>query len=311
MLIHVLTFSNSNKVSAVTAKELELLSAAAEKNGHSLSVIYSSDCQMKFENGPKLLIKNHEPKNIRVMISRANFLSNNPEFNGSIIRQFEAVGIPVVNSSLAVMRAKNKLRTMQVLGQKNVPTPKTYIVGNSKYVDDVILDMGSFPVILKTVTGSHGAGVSIIESKRGLKSIVEMMIKDDSAEPLMVQEYVKESKGRDIRVFIVGKKIVAAMERIACNRSEFRSNFHLGGKVKVAELSEKEKEVAFAAMNACGLEMAGVDVLRTKTGPKVLEVNSNPGLEGITLATGKDIAEEIIKYAVEKAKQHRKKTKVL
>jgi len=280
---------------------------AAEKRGHQLEIIFSEDCQMQFDHKPGLLIKNHQPKDIKVLIVRANFLSN-VEFLASIIKQFEIVKIPVINASLPVMRAKNKFRTMQVLSDKKVPMPKAYMVGNPKYIDDVISDIGAFPVILKTVTGSHGTGVSIIESKRGLKSIVEMIMKDDK-EPLIVQKYIKEAKGRDIRVFIVGKKIIGAMERIATRRGEFRSNFHLGGRVRVAEMSREEKRVAFAAVRACGLEMAGVDLLRTNDGPKVLEVNSNPGLEGITKATGRDVAGKIIEYAVRKVRAMKKKKK--
>jgi ribosomal protein S6--L-glutamate ligase len=224
------------------------------------------------------------------------------DFRQSLIRQFELAKIPLINGYLPVTKAKNKLRMMQILGQHKVPIPKTYIVNNPEYIDDVIVDMGSFPVILKTITGSHGSGVSIIESKRGLKSIIDMIIKGDDSDPVMVQEYVKESKGKDIRVFVVGKRIVGAMERIAQRRGEFRSNFHLGGRVRVAEMSTEEKRIAFKAVAACGLDIAGVDIIRTNSGPKILEVNANPGLEGITEATGRDIAGEIIKHAVKQSK---------
>ncbi len=307
MLIHVLTFSNPERVSQVTKTDLALLRESAAMQGHELKIIYARDCQVKFDKQPGLLIKNHQPNNIQIVMVRANFLNDNLELKGATIKQFELAGIPVVNNSLAVRKAKNKLMTMQALSKRNIPVPKTYIINNSEYVDDVTLDIGSFPVILKTLTGSHGSGVSIIESKRGLRSVVDMLIKDDSSDPLMIQEYIKESQGKDIRVFIVGKRIIGAMERIAGKRGEFRSNFHLGGRVRVASMSKKEKEAAFNAVNACGLEIAGVDLLRTKTGPKVLEVNANPGLEGITKATNRDVAGEMIKYAVKKAKRLSKK----
>jgi ribosomal protein S6--L-glutamate ligase len=309
MLLHLLTFSNGRRLSEATRNEIAMFQEAAQKRGHRLEVISSDDCQMQFDQKPGLLIRGSQTKDIKILIVRANFLSN-VEFLASIVKQFELAKVPVINAGLPVMRAKNKFRTMQILSDKKVPMPKAYMVGNPRYIDDVIQEIGKFPVILKTVTGSHGSGVSIIESKRGLKSIVEMIMKDDK-EPLIVQKYIKESKGRDIRVFIVGKKIIGAMERIASKRGEFRSNFHLGGRVRVAEMSKKEKKVAFAAVRACGLEIAGVDILRTNDGPQVLEVNANPGLEGITKATGRDVAGKIIEYAVRKARAIKKKKELI
>ena len=306
MNVSVLTFSNSQKLSSVTDIDMTLLREAAEKRGHNFNIIYSSDCQIKLSRAPGLIIKNFDYQNIDVLIARANFLTANVDFNGSLIRQFELVGVPVVNKSIGVMRAKNKLKTLQILSQKNIPIPKTYMVSQSQNIENIIADIGPFPVIIKSMAGSHGSGVSIVESKRGLRSIIDLIVRSNAAEPVMVQEYVKESKGKDVRVFIVGKRIVGAMERIATRRGEFRSNFHLGGRVRVATMGRKEKDVAFAAIEACGLDIAGVDLIRTKTGPKVLEVNANPGLEGITKATGRDIAGEIIRYAVRKAARRKK-----
>ncbi|MDD5043767.1 MAG: RimK family alpha-L-glutamate ligase [Patescibacteria group bacterium] len=304
MKIHVLTYSSPTNLSPVTKMDLELLDKAAREQGHVLEIIYAKDCQLKFTTRrPEILIKNQKPEDMEVLLVRANFLHYNLESYSAIIKQFQMAGIPVINNHLAVVRAKNKLRTMQALSKLKIPVPKTYVIVSSEYMDDVIKGIGTFPVILKTISGSHGSGVSIIESKRGLRSVVEMMISASGPTPFIIQEYVKEAKGKDIRVFIVGKRIIAAMERIATKRGEFRSNFHLGGRVRVASMSRKEKDVAFAAIKAVGLDIAGVDILRTKTGPKVLEVNANPGLEGITQATGRDIAGEIIKYAVKKARR--------
>jgi ribosomal protein S6--L-glutamate ligase len=304
MKIHVLVFGRPNRLGAVTVKNLDLLQAAAEKLGHEMVVIHDSECHMEFGSKPGLFIMGHKIKDIKVLIVQANIAGENLMYRSTLIRQFEDLGVTVVNKELAVMKAKNKLRTLQVLLRHKIPVPKTFVITHSEYLDEIINQIGSFPMILKSVSGSHGRGVSIVESKRGLKSVVEMLTKDASAaQPLLVQEYVKESSGKDVRVFIVGKRIVAAMERIAKRRGEFRSNFHLGGRVRVAEMTEREKRVSFDSMAACGLDFAGVDVIRTNEGPKILEVNSNPGLEGITLATGRDIAGEIIKYAVRKAKR--------
>ena len=306
MKIHVLTFGREDKLSPVTKKDLELLSQATEKLGHKLEIIYSSDCQLKFDKKPEIYIKNKKVK-IDVILNRPNFLHEHLDFRAGLIKQFEFAGVKVINTYTATMRAKNKLRTMQMLTKNKISIPKTYVLNSSEHLEDVIKDIGSFPVIIKSLAGSHGSGVSIVESKRGLKSLLDLLTNSGHSEPIMIQEYIKESSGKDIRVFIVGKRIVGAMERIATKKGEFRSNFHLGGRVRVAEMSRKEKDIAFAAIQACDLDIAGVDILRTKKGPKVLEVNSNPGLEGITEATGRDIAGEIIKYTVKKAKQHLKR----
>lgn len=306
MKIHVLTFGRENKLSPVTQKDLELLSTSAEKLDHKLEVIYAPDCQLKFNKKPEVFIKNKKVK-IDVILNRPSFLHEHLDFRAGLIKQFELAGIKVINNYTATMRAKNKLRTMQMLTKNNIPIPKTYILNSSRHIEEISEDIGSFPIIIKSLSGSHGSGVSIVESKRGLKSLLDLLTSTSNSEPIMIQEYIRESSGKDIRVFIVGKRIVGAMERIATKKGEFRSNFHLGGRVRVAEMSRKEKDVAFAAIRACGLDIAGVDILRTKTGPKVLEVNANPGLEGITQATGRDIAGEIIKYTVQKAKRHLKR----
>jgi len=303
MIIHLLIFGNPNKMFGVTRKDVEILTESATRLGHQIEIVYDHECHMIFGDKPEIMIKNHDLSKIKVLIVKANLAGRNIMYRSNVIRQFELLGVPVVNKEAGVLKAKNKLKTLQILTRKNVPVPRTYIVNHAQYIDEVVSDIGSFPVILKAVSGSHGRGVSIVESLRGLKSIIELIIKEGDPEPLIVQEYVKESKGKDVRVFMVGRKIVGAMERIATKKGEFRSNFHLGGRVKVADLSEQEKMVARSAIDACGLDFAGIDIIRTNNGPKILEVNANPGLEGITLATNRDIAGAIITYAVKKAQR--------
>ena len=286
---------------ASTQTALELLTEAARKQDHELRTICDQDCQMKFDGKAGLLIKGHPIEEISVVFVRANLGGAKLMFRRCIIHQLELVGITVINKEEAVMNAKNKVRNLQVLCEHNIPVPKTYVINNASDLDSALRDMGKFPLILKSPSGSQGKGVAIIESKRGLKSIIDMF---DPNNPLIIQKYVKESKGKDVRVFVVGNRIVGAMERVTTCRGEFRSNFHLGGKVLVTDLSDDEKTLAVAAAKACSLDVAGVDILRTKEGPKVIEVNANPGLEGITLATGKDIAGEIIQYMVSIAKAH-------
>lgn len=303
MKIHVLIFASKKNVGKITQKNIDLLRGSAEKLGHKVVVIYINECQMKFGKKPDILVQNHHFKKINAVIVKANPAARNLAFRSTFIRQFELLGVPVVNKEAPVMRAKNKIRTLQVLNMANVPVPKTYVVADAEYIDDVVDDIGTFPIILKTVSGSHGQGVTIISKKDDLRSIIDLVAHQNISEPIMLQEYVKESKGKDLRIFVVGQRIVGAMERVAQRKGEFRSNFHLGGRVKIASLTKKEKEVAVNAVKACRLDFAGVDILRTTSGPKVIEVNANPGLEGITLATGKDIPGELIKYTVRKVQR--------
>ena len=306
MKIHILTFGKRGKLSEITQKDLDLLEESAKKINHTIEVIYASECQLKFNKKPEVFINNEKIK-INIILNRPNFLHEHLDFRAGLIKQFELSGTKVINSYNAVMRAKNKLHTMQRLTKNKIPIPKTYVLRSSEHIEEIAADIGSYPIIIKSLAGSHGSGVSIIESKRGLKSLLDLLTASEGSQPIMIQEYIRESSGKDIRVFIVGKRIIGAMERIASKKGEFRSNFHLGGRVRVAEMSRKEKDVAFAAVKACGLDIAGVDILRTKNGPKVLEVNANPGLEGITKAIQRDVAGEIIKYTVKKAQQILKK----
>ncbi len=308
MILHLFILSDRSSVGQKTVRAIDILCDSAEKLGHTLKVIYANECQIKLGKKPEILVQNHELKKINVLITKANIPGNKLLFKSKLIKQFEMAGIPVINKEVGVMNAKNKIRTLQILSEAGIPIPKSYVVLDSEYIDSVVADIGKFPVILKTVSGSQGKGVSIIESKRALRSVIEMVSKEEYSGPLVIQEYIKESRGKDIRIFIVGKKIVGAMERISTKRGEFRSNFHLGGRVKIAELTKKEKDIAIAASLACKLDFSGVDILRTKSGPKVIEVNASPGLEGISKATNKDIGGEIIKFAVAKAKRaHAKK----
>ncbi|MCB9798666.1 RimK family alpha-L-glutamate ligase [Candidatus Nomurabacteria bacterium] len=302
MKIHVLVYGSAGNLSSTVRTDLSMLRDSAEKLGHEIEIIHSRDCQLKFTGKPKILVDGKPPR-AKILLVRANFLHKDLEIHASLIKQFEMSNVKVVNKHSGVIKAKNKVHTLQTLAKNGVPMPKTYVVRSADYIEDVVKDFGTYPVILKNISGSHGLGVAIVESKRGMRSIVEMLTESGGSNPLIVQEYVKESKGKDIRVFILGKRIIAAMERVATKRGEFRSNFKLGGRVRVAELTRKEKDIAFAAVAACGLDMAGVDILRTKKGPKVLEVNANPGLEGITKATGRDVAGEIIKFAAKRARR--------
>jgi len=310
MKLHLLSFMSPKTTSEAFLKSMELLNNAAEKRGHTLEVIFAKDCILSLaKNRPRVYVGNKDiTKSIRCMIVRPSFSGTNLSLHLGILKQFELAGVKLLNNHESVLYTKNKVHTLQILKDNDVPIPKTYVVRSPEHLEDVVKKDFKFPVILKTLSGLAGIGVAICESKRSLKSLIEMIVRDeDSSGPLIVQEYIRESKGRDIRIFIVGNKIVAAMERRAASRSEFRSNFSKGGNVKNVTLTLKEQRIALKAAKVCKIDISGVDLIRTRNGPQILEVNSNPGLKGISMATNKDIAGEIIAYAVRKARNGKKK----
>lgn len=269
-----------------------MLKKTAQYLGHAVRIYLAQHFQFTFDaHGPSLLYKNQRFSAPDVMIIRPYVLAD-IDLKLSIVKQLQLMKIPTVNHYLPIVRAKNKVRTLQILNDAGIPIPKTVVVSNLDYLDLAIDQIGSFPIIMKMAQGSFGNGVSILESRRSLRSMLDSLPKSI----LLIQEYVKEAKGKDIRVFVVGGKIVAAMERKA-KRGEFRANFQQGGSVALADLSEEERMLALKATKLIGLDVAGVDIIRTGEGPKVLEVNSNPGLEGITKATNINVAEYIIRFA--------------
>lgn len=296
--IGILSFKTPGKkdVDAIAIKN------AALDMGHNARIFRNVNFQFSFAPGqPNLFYKNAKFVPPDAMIIRASVLEN-VDFAVSTVKQLQLMGVPVVNHYLPIVRAKNKVRTMQILQHEGIPMPRTVAVHNIEYIDEAINRLGSFPIILKVPHGSLGVGVSIVESRRSLHSVLDMMANGMKNELIIIQEYVKEAKGKDIRVFVVGGRIIAAMERSA-KRGEFRANFHQGGSVALADLSEEEQSLALRSAKAIGLQVAGIDIIRTSEGPKVLEVNSNPGLKGITQATGVNVAYHIVKFAEKLIKQ--------
>lgn len=275
---------------------------AALASGHSARIFRNYNFQFSFDPGrPNLFYKNSVFLPPNVMVIRASVLEN-VDVEISTVKQLQLMGVPVVNHYLPIVRAKNKVRTLQILQHEGIPIPKTAVVHNVEYIDAAAKRVGKFPLILKIPNGSLGVGVSIIESRRSMRSMIDLISSNFEGNLIIVQEYVKEAKGKDIRVFIVGGKIIAAMERKA-RRGEFRANFRQGGSVALADLTEEERFIALKSAKAIGLHVAGVDIIRTADGPKILEVNSNPGLEGITQATGINVAEHIVRFAEKLVKQ--------
>lgn len=291
MRIGILSFVDSKKGLAVGTRSIV---QEAQKRGHEVKVLYTKNVGLVFGNGKTLTYRGKvlDPIDFDLIFVRPGFTAE-PSVHASIIKQFQLAGFRVVNNYLSVFRAKNKIRTLQLLNHFGLPVPKTHVLADASMLEEVSKEF-SFPVIIKTIWGTHGTGVFIAESLRSLAPIVEYLTKKEHG-PVKVQEYIKEANGKDLRVFVCGKKIVAAMERVA-KQGEFRANFHKGGSVQPAELSKEERRLAVKAANVLGLDVAGVDILRTATGPKIIEVNSNPGIEGISKATGINVAAEVVDY---------------
>lgn len=208
----------------------------------------------------------------------------------AIVRQFEQLGVIVLNSSQGILRSRDKLVACQMMAKARVPVPITAHVGSWEDTDRAVRRVGGAPCVVKSTEGTHGSGVFLVSSAQQARQLVFQML-ERGMRPL-VQEYIKESHGSDVRALVVGGKVVASMRRMA-HGSEFRSNFHLGGSVSSVELTDAQREIAICSTETLGLELAGVDMLESDRGPLVLEVNSSPGLEGIEAATRVNIAEKV------------------
>lgn len=295
MKIGILSYrSLSNKASK---EELELKKVAREK-GHNCRIFRAQRFQMVFDNESTWLLYDGKPfPNYDVMITRPSVL-NNVDLHISLILQMEMAGIPLFNKYSAIMNAKNKVKTIQILDGYGIPIPRTVVIRRQDDLAQTAKLVGGFPLIVKQPVGSFGAGVTIIESMRALKSF---LLWD---QPMyLLQQYVKYSKGKDIRIFVVNGKVVGSMMRSA-KRGEFRSNIELGGVGKPVEITQEEASIALRSVQALDLNYGGVDVMRGKDGPVVLEVNSNPGFKELEKATGVSIAGAIVDYAVEFGERH-------
>lgn len=305
MNIGILTFVDSQKKLAVGTKSLikELKS-----RDHKVKTFFSPKVGLVFGNGKSLTYKGKalDPSKWDVIVVRPGF-TQDPSIQASVIKQFQLAGFYVLNGYIGVFRAKNKIRTMQMLDHFGLAVPKTLVTRDPNHLVEAALEF-KFPVIIKVIYGTHGRGVFIAESKRSLKPIIDYLTAKEKG-PISLQEYIKEAKGQDLRVFVLGKKVVAAMERVA-KAGEFRANFHQGGAVRVADLTKEEKKLAIKAAQTLQLDISGVDILRTKTGPKIIEVNSNPGLEGISKATGINMAEKVANFIEHRVEKYGTKRKV-
>lgn len=265
---------------------------AAEQRGHECVVLDHRQCYVGIQQGkPSIHYKGQDVSDIDAIIPR---IGASVTFYGSaIVRQFEIMGVISANPSQAITRSRDKLRCMQILSGAGIGLPVTGFARNTHDVDDLIKMVGGAPLVIKLLEGTQGIGVVLAETKKAASSVIEAFY--GLGNNILIQEFIKESKGTDIRAFVVDGKVVGAMKRTA-KEGEFRSNLHRGGTGELYQLSKKERETALRAAKELGLTVCGVDLLPSDRGPLVLEVNSSPGLEGIESTTKKDIAGRIIAY---------------
>lgn len=265
---------------------------AAEKRGHEVKVINTMRCYMNIASErPQIHYKGEALEHFDAVIPR---IGASVTFHGNaVVRQFEMMGVYCVNSALGITRSRDKLRCLQLLSRKGIGLPTTGFAHSPDDIHDLIKMVGGAPLLIKLLEGTQGIGVVLSETDKAAESVIEAFL--GVGAHILVQEYIKESQGADIRCFVVGGKVIAAMQRQA-KPGEFRANIHRGGKAKLIKITAKERAVASRAAKLMGLNVAGVDLLRSKRGPLVLEVNSSPGLAGIEAITEKDIATTIIKF---------------
>jgi ribosomal protein S6--L-glutamate ligase len=271
---------------------------AANQRGHEGVLVNHLNCQVMIEGGkPSILYEGRELDPFDAIIPRIG--ASVTDYGCAVVRQFEMMNVFTTGKSQAIMRARNKLRSLQVLSKAGVGLPKTMFANHPKNGDvtQLIKLVGGPPVVIKLLEGTQGIGVVLAETTKAAKSTIEAFY--GLKKNVLVQEFIAEAKGSDIRAFVVGGRVVGAIRRQGLD-GEFRSNLHRGGNAVAVQLTPDEEHTAIAAARALGLKVAGVDMLPSERGPLVLEVNSSPGLEGIENATGIDLAIEIIAYIEDK-----------
>lgn len=279
---------------------------AIKEAGHEAMVVDHSTCDLIIEQeGPSIIYKGEKLTEVDAIIPR---IGASVTFYGTaVVRQFELMGTFSAVESQAIVRSRDKLRSLQILSKAGLGMPKTAFTNFSKGGEKALIErVGGAPLIIKLLEGTQGLGVVLAETKKAGQSVIEAF--HGLKARIIVQEFIKEAKGADIRAFVVNGKVVGAMKRQGAE-GEFRSNLHRGGMATVIRLSKAERTAALGAAKALGLDIAGVDMLQSERGPLILEVNSSPGLEGIEKATGINIAGEIVKFieeAVEKISKKRK-----
>lgn len=265
---------------------------AAEERGHQVRTVDYLRCIINITaTDPKILYGTQELSGVDAVIPRIG--ASNTFYGTAVVRQFELMSIYAVNRSQAIARSRDKLRSLQTLAKAGISLPITGCAHSTKDVQGLIGIAGGAPLVVKLLEGTQGIGVVLAETRKAAESVIEAFRGLDAN--IIVQEFVKEAAGCDIRCFVIGNEVVASMERKAAE-GEFRSNIHRGGTGHAVEITEDERVIAVRAAQVMGLEVAGVDILRSKNGPVIMEVNSSPGLEGIEKTTKINVAGKIIEH---------------
>jgi len=268
------------------------LKEAGEARGHDMRVINYLRCYMNItSHKPKVVYQGKVLEELDAIIPRIG--ASKTFYGTAVVRQFEVMGVFAANESQAISRSRDKLRCLQILSREGVGLPVTGFAHSTQDIDGLIEIVGGAPLVIKLLEGTQGIGVVLAETHQAAKSVIEAFRGLDAN--ILVQEFIKEAGGMDIRCFVIDNKVVASMKRQGAPR-EFRSNLHRGGNAEQIKLTPEERSTAVRAAKAMGLRVAGVDLLRSNHGPVVMEVNSSPGLEGIENATGVDVAGKIIEF---------------
>lgn len=281
------------------------LKEEALARGHEVRVVNYAKCYVTLERGnPVVRYEGEEITDADVIIPR--IASSLTKYGSSIVRQFEMRNVFTTTSSIAIVRSRDKLRSLQLLAKAGVGIPKTVFARETADVDDILEQVGGAPVIIKVARGTHGNGVVLAETRKAAKAVMQAFYVEGVN--FLVQEFIQESAGTDIRAFVVGGKVVASMKRQSLD-DDFRSNLHQGGGAEPIKLTDEERKTAQKAAKAMGLPICGVDLMRSERGPLVLEVNSSPGF-GIETVTGRNVGGKIIDYIEQNAGKTRRRDRV-
>ncbi|QJB69204.1 30S ribosomal protein S6--L-glutamate ligase [Parasphingorhabdus halotolerans] len=278
---------------------------AAEERGHTLDVINTLQCTMNItSHRPTILYRGETLSGYEAVIPRIG--ASITHYGLAVLRQFEMAGVWPLNESVAIGRSRDKLRSMQIFAKHGLGLPVTAFAHDPKQTDEVIKIAGGSPVVIKLLEGTQGIGVVLGETHNSAKSVIEAFRGVNVN--ILVQEFIKEAGSSDLRIFVIGGKVVAAMMRTGAE-GDFRSNLHRGGSAKMIKITPEERSTAIRAAKVMGLNVAGVDILRANHGPVIMEVNSSPGIEGLEGATGLDVAGKIIEFIEKNAVKGKTKTK--
>ncbi|MCB9822970.1 30S ribosomal protein S6--L-glutamate ligase [Candidatus Nomurabacteria bacterium] len=277
----------------------------ARKRGHEVKTIKYPECYVDIkQNHPEVLYRGERLSDLDAVIPR--ILPGMTPYGAAIVRQFEMMGVYTTARSIAISRSRDKLRSIQLLSKSGIGIPKTIFSRETDAVDDLIDHLG-VPMIIKLASSMQGNGVVLAETKKAAKSVIQAFYVNDTS--FLLQEYIEEAAGSDIRALVVGNQVVASIKRQSLD-DDFRSNLHQGGSASIIKLTDDEKRTALKAAKTMGLQFCGVDMIRSNRGPLVLEVNSAPGLEGIETITGRNVAGKVVEYIEKNAKRTHKKDRV-